>query len=202
MGQQRRSIDFSRYALTAASVGLATTAQADFSSPYQLTPPAAGNHSVSNSNISFGAWTAVSTLATGANANTSSAPSSLLLGLSNGTVGAGNEQFNFNATVQGSGPLSFNWSFTTNGLAPTQFGYTVNGAFTSLATTNANGLANISVNAGDVFGFRLFANYNGSDSVTISNFSAPVPEPSIAMLVAAGVVALFLLRERRRRIAK
>jgi hypothetical protein len=199
MGQERRSIDFTRYALTAASLGMATTASADFSAPYQLTPPAPGNYAIPTSNTTFGAWTGVSTITNFASANTSSAPSSLSLSLSNATVGSGNEQLNFTTSIQGSGPLSFNWSFTTNGLAPTQFGYTVNGIFTSLASANSNGLANISVNAGDIFGFRLFANYNGSAGVTISNFAAPVPEPSIAALIVTGVIGLMALRELRRR---
>jgi hypothetical protein len=192
---------FSRYAAAAAAAGaasVASTSNADFSSPYQLTPPPASTYTGANVDQTFGAWTGAATATSNVTVNTSNAPSSLFLGFGNPFSGIF-ERLDFTAPVAGTGLLSFNWSFTQTGPGSEEFGYTVNGVFTSLAVANSASATSIAVNAGDVFGFRLLANYDGNSSVTISNFSAPVPEPSVAVLVVAGALGLMALRELRRR---
>jgi hypothetical protein len=108
---------------------------------------------------------------------------------------------NFFITFSATGTLSFNWNYVTNagllqGLRP--FGYTINGNFTQLTTNfgsiNQSGSVSITVNAGDVFGFRqrigVFGGL-GSATTTITNFRAPVPGPisALALLPLAGVAA-------------
>jgi len=199
--------NFSRYMLASAAVGAvsaATAARADFSSPYELTPPPPGNYSGANVNQTFGAWTgATDNLnSTQPFIDTSGAPSSLSLG---DTFNFDNflrsENLNFTTTIQGNGNLQFNWNFTsTNG---SQFGYTLDNVFTSLASSNAASTTTVPVTAGDVFGFRVITTYRGSSSVAISNFAAPVPEPGVAALAATGALGLIALRAlRRARAAK
>jgi hypothetical protein len=197
------SIDFARYTLAAATIGAATTAEADFIPPYSLNPPPNGTYTGAPAIGTFGAWT--STLA-GTHAtpttNTTNAPVSLTLRSADDTAAndAHTANFDLMTTVQGSGILSFNWNFTEQGLfTAAQFGYTENGVFTSLATANSSGTATVPVSAGDVFGFRIVTNYASTGNVTISNFSAPIPEPTIVALIVTGAVGLIVLREARRR---
>jgi hypothetical protein len=197
---------FSRYAAAAAAsaASVATTSQADFSSPYQLTPPAAGNYTDNAVSQTFGAWTGSFTgtaPATSPFINTTNAPSSLSLGTTQNRDSAGqSRQVDLTTPIQFAGSLSFDWNFTAN--APSQFGYTINNIFTSLSTGTGSGSFSVGVVPGAIFGFRTIASYLGATnlvSVTISNFSGPVPEPSIAMLAVSGAIALMLLREVRRR---
>lgn len=202
------SIDFGRYAVTAASIGIASTATADFSGNYTLNPPVNANYSGANAIGTFGNWTSSLTYVpqagtvTASDSVTTNAPTTLALQLAVGRQADPTDTFNFFTTVQGAGSLSFNWNFTDNGVASgaIAFGYTKNGTFTQLTSgISQSGSTNISVNAGDTFGFRVVANYAGAASVTISNFSAPVPEPAVAGLILTGVVGLVALRELRRR---
>ena len=196
--------NFSRYLLATAAVGAvgaATAARGDFSSPYELTPPTPGNYTGANVNQTFGAWTgATDNLnATQPFTNTSGAPSSLSLG-DTGNIGLNSETLNFTTTIQGNGSLQFDWTFTSTNFS--QFGYTLDNVFTSLASANAGSTTIVPVTAGDVFGFRVVTTYNGTSGVSISNFTAPVPEPSAAALAATGALGLLALRALRRARAK
>jgi hypothetical protein len=207
--QKISNVNFSRYALAAAAIGSVAGAQkagADFSGPYTLNPPANGTYTQANAAGTFGNWTSTLGLTTSpsSDAIVTNAPVSVQLQLGNSQVPFVTDNFDLTTTIQGGGTVSFNWNFVAGGGAPagSGFGYLLNGAFTSLATgTSAASFSSVPVNAGDVFGFRLSANYNANDNVTITNFSAPVPEPSIVMLVASGAFALVALREVRRRRA-
>lgn len=199
--------NFSRYMLATAAVGAvgaATSARADFSSPYELTPPAPGNYIGANVNQTFGAWTGASDNLNNTQPfiNTSGAPNSLSLGDAgnNDTTGITSETLNFTTTIQGNGNLQFDWTFTSTNFS--QFGYTLDNVFTSLASANAGSTTIVPVTAGDVFGFRVITTYRGSSGVSISNFAAPVPEPSAAALAATGALGLLALRALRRARAK
>lgn len=196
-------LNFSRYAAAtaAAASSIAATANADFSNGYSLTPPAAGGYSNSAVNQTFGDWTGSATVQFSPTINTTNAPSSLSLAFSESTVSANVERLDLTTAIKGSGLLSFAWNFSDNGPAAQAFGITLNGAFTSIASSTSNGNFSIAVNPGDIFGFRLAANYNSNGTVTISNFTAPVPEPAVSALIAVGAVALIALREVRRRRA-
>jgi len=123
----------------------------------------------------------------------------------------------FTHTIIASGTVSFDYSLSlraTGAAAGLNFGgYLLDGVLTKLPT--GTGSINVPVNAGDVFGFEAFASVNcilceppfntaGETTLTITNFNAPVPEPTtLALLVWAvgGTLALKVRRNRRERVA-
>lgn len=147
------------------------------------------------------------------------APGSITLTGSNSTPvdGDGNPNYDlfgrvdFTIVAQGAGTFSFNWSYsTTDSLGPfyDPAGY-IKG---SIATgqfqltndsdpSNQSGQMSFSVAAGDVIGFHVTTldNYGGSASLTISNFSAPVPEPTSVAMMALGLLGVAGTTAARRR---
>ncbi len=182
------------------TIGAVEKADADFIPPYSLNPPPNGTYTGVAANGVFGNWTS-----SGANADdflTTNGPASLTLHLQNLIIGSGPETLNFTVPIVFSGTLTFDWNYTEFLFASnaSEFGYTVNGTFTSLATSpTQTGMATLTVATGDIFGFRLIATYGGSQTTVISNFSAPIPEPSISMLAITGAVGLMVLRAVRLR---
>ena len=86
------------------------------------------------------------------------APNSMTL---NGSDGGSGQNLNVDATVTipTTGVISFNWSYSTiDGPNFDPFGYLLNGVFTMLTNTlggnNQSGTMSLSLNQGDVFGFR------------------------------------------------
>jgi hypothetical protein len=202
MGQKRSSIDFGRYAVTAAAVGIATSANADFSSPYSLNPPADGVYSNPAGGSTFGAWTLSLAGPNGRTVDTSAAPTSLTLSMNDGSGVPASATLA--TTAISSGLLAFHWSANLShlgGFGPAFAAVVINGVETDLTTADGthSGDFSVAINAGDTFGFRVGANYVGSSAFTISNFSTPVPEPTVIALVVAGAVGLIALREARRR---
>ena len=203
MGNKRSSIDFTRYSVAAAAIGIASSANADFSSPYSLNPPVDGVYSNPANNATFGAWTlALTTTGFSRTVDTSSAPTSLTLSM-NAALGSV-QSATLGTTAITSGLLAFHWSANlthAGGFAPSFAAIVINGVQTNLTTTDGttSGDFAIAINTNDTFGFRSGVNYVGSASLTITNFSAPVPEPAIAALIITGVVGLMALREARRR---
>jgi len=119
----------------------------------------------------------------------------------------------FTHTILGTGTLSFDYSLSlqeTTGIAAgwNSGGYVLDGVLTQLPA--GTGSVTLPVNAGDVFGFEAFATGNcfgcgpggtilaGATSLTITNFNAPVPEPTTVTLFACGAACSFALRLRRR----
>jgi hypothetical protein len=123
----------------------------------------------------------------------------------------------FTHTIIASGTVSFDYSLSlraTGAAVGWNFGgYLLDGVLTKLPT--GTGSINVLVNAGDVFGFEAFASVNcilceppfntaGETTLTITNFNAPVPEPTtLALLVCAGggTLALKVRRNRKERVA-
>jgi hypothetical protein len=211
MKQRRSNIDFSRYAVAAAALGgiaAVENADADFIPPYALNPPPNGPYTGTNAVGTFGNWTSTLTFTTNASPTlTTNQPTSVALALQNFALPSTTDNFDLRATVAGTGTVSFSWSFTDSDFLPnnSSFGYTINGVFTQLAanTTQSGNATTPALSAGDIFGFRLATNYGGNSSVTITNFAAPIPEPSVTMLVASGAVGLLAMRAvRRRKLAR
>ncbi len=134
----------------------------------------------------------------GGSINTSGAPTSISLTSSND--GAGPDNTNFFIRSSATGTFSFDWTYTTSdrdGPLYDPFGYTINGNFTQLTNDSGpntqSGSVTVTVNAGDVFGFRQRSTDSifGSATTTIRNFRAPVPGPisALAVLPLAGMAA-------------
>jgi hypothetical protein len=129
--------------------------------------------------------------------DTTGAPASISL------TGGDNFSFDFGTTdytttAAAAGTVTFDWNYsTTDGPFWDPFGYLLNGSFTKVTNDGGgfvqNGTSTFNVLAGDSFGFRIFTRDNiaGRGSVTISNFSAPIPEPStvLSLLVLGGLGA-------------
>ncbi|NCR70594.1 MAG: PEP-CTERM sorting domain-containing protein [Microcystis aeruginosa LG13-12] len=141
-------------------------------------------------------WTFTNSNADGS-VNTSGAPASIsLTGGDNGSNSSGTT--NYTTTAAAAGTVTFNWNYSTaDGPFFDRFGYLLNGSFTQVTDNGGdvvqNGTSTFNVLAGDSFGFRIFTvdNLFGRASVTISNFSAPIPEPStvLSLLVLGGLGA-------------
>jgi hypothetical protein len=129
--------------------------------------------------------------------NTGGAPASIsLTGGNNGSGGSGTTDYT--TTAAAAGTVTFDWNYSTaDGPFFDPFGYLLNGSFTQVTNNGGgvfqNGTSTFNVLAGDSFGFRIFTTDNifGRASVTISNFSAPIPEPStvLSLLVLGGLGA-------------
>jgi hypothetical protein len=135
--------------------------------------------------------------------NITGAPASISLTGSDGPNVSGAINTDYTIAAAGAGTWSFDWSYTTldsaSGFDPAF--YLLNGTPTTLisnSATTGSGSVSITVNAGDVIGFRIrtLDNSFGPGTVTITNFVAPVPAPgSLALLGLAAVSR----RSRRRR---
>jgi hypothetical protein len=126
--------------------------------------------------------------------NTGGAPASIsLTGGDNGSGDPGTTDYT--TTAAAAGTVTFDWNYSSSDDPGWDgFGYLLNGSFSFLADSSGqNGTSTFNVLAGDSFGFRIFTDDNrlGPGSVTISNFSAPVPEPStvLSLLVLGGLGA-------------
>ncbi|NCQ98561.1 MAG: PEP-CTERM sorting domain-containing protein [Microcystis aeruginosa L211-101] len=143
-------------------------------------------------------WTFTNNNADGS-VNTTGAPASIsLTGGDNGSGSSGTTDYT--TTAAAAGTVTFDWNYSTadiDGPRWDPFGYLLNGSFTQVTNNGGgvvqNGTSTFNVLAGDSFGFRIFTDDNrlGPGSVTISNFSAPVPEPStvLSLLVLGGLGA-------------
>jgi hypothetical protein len=184
---------------------MASFAYADFSSPYSVTPPAAGSYFVlAPTTQAFGAWTCLPT-ARGERVDTTSAPLSLVLDteLVNRPVGG-----YFFARAADAGVVSFEYSISGQGVGT--FGWFNSGPVFNYPTPNVSipdlvstpTAGSFSVAAGDVFGFYVSAQGDLTSSAqrlaTIQSFSAPVPEPS-TMALGLSVLALTLWQVRRKK---
>ena len=138
--------------------------------------------------------------------DTSLAPGSVtLLGSDNGfDLGS---QLRFTTTANAGGTFSFNWAYQSlDDAGKPAFdpaGYFRNGTTFQLSLNDGavsqSGFQSLAVNPGDVIGFWVGTtdNLGGPATLTVSNFSAPIPEPGAAVLMALGLVGLAAWRARR-----
>ena len=126
--------------------------------------------------------------------DTTGAPASIsLTGGDNGSFSFGTTDYT--TTAAAAGTVTFDWNYSSNDSPGFDgFGYLLNGSFSFLANSSGqSGTSTFNVLAGDSFGFRIFTSDNivGPGIVTISNFSAPIPEPStvLSLLVLGGLGA-------------
>ncbi len=97
-----------------------------------------------------------------------------------------------------SGFLAFNFTLDLGTPSSSHAYYTINGAQFAL-TTATGSVANVALTAGDIFGFGVNigpqSTVNQIDAhaiLNVTNFSAPVPEPSTALLLLCGCGAAWL----------
>lgn len=178
-------------AMTAALIGFSTNAAADFSGVYipgnWTTSQGGGNGSV----------------------DTSGAPTSITITGSDfpGDPDELNAMTSFTIVAAGSGTVMFDWDYQTNdidGPGLDQAGYLLNGIrhqFSNDSGANSqNSSASFDVIAGNTFGFYIdsFDSKLGAASLTISSFSAPVPEPGQAAMLALGLLVMGYVGSRKR----
>jgi hypothetical protein len=182
----------SRYALataTIAAVAIPVAAKADFSGPY-----APGNWTFQNTGGS-----------TDGSVDTSGAPASITLTGGNSQSGTPGDT-NFTIAAVASGLVSFHWSYSSIDSGTYDSGnFLLNGTPTFLADNGTQGSGDFSttLSAGNVFGFNVHSadNLFGPGVLTISNFSAPVPEGSTLSLFALGALGVMIVMRRRARAA-
>ena len=183
----------------------ACPAKADFDGPYSLTPPNPGNYSYSGfPPRSFGDWTA-----SGANSvvDTLNAPAQLYLQVPSAYFFPQELQFSTHALADGM--VVFDATAVSSFMGDVSWFKQAAGGNPTLVPLDAgpSGLPlhySIKVLAGDQFGFLLLS---GADvilpgqppchSLTVSGFSAPVPEPGSGALLAASAALLFAWSRRR-----
>ena len=181
----------SRYALataTIAAVAIPAAAKADFSGYY------APSH-----------WTLTNTGDSNGFADTTGAPASITL--HGGSSQSGNPgDTDFTIAAAASGAVSFNWSYfsTDTGTFDSAY-FLLNGTPTFLADNGHQGSGTFStaVTAGNIFGFRVHTadNLFGDGELTVSSFTAPVPEGSTLSLLALGALGVTVVMRRRAQAA-
>ncbi|MBA4240252.1 MAG: hypothetical protein C0448_05975, partial [Sphingobacteriaceae bacterium] len=103
--------------------------------------------------------------------NTAGAPASIVLsGSDNNSGGCCSLYEQYSITIPASGMISFDYSHVNPDLDGAY--YVINGVTTLITNVGSGTISNIAVNAGDVFGFRVFNQDNccGRGVLTISNF--------------------------------
>jgi hypothetical protein len=187
-----KAMRYTKFMLAPAAAGAALilscpqTARADFSGPYA--PPN---------------WTFNPNGQTGSFVNDGV---TLTLTGHNSSIFTLNVNTDYTIAAAASGTWSFDWDYAS--IDSSDFddgGYLLNGLYTVLAYNDPQsgfpggpGSVSISVNAGDIIGFRVHSldSISGPGVLTITNFVAPVPAPgSLALLGLAAASG----RSRRRR---
>ena len=134
--------------------------------------------------------------------NSAGAPASITIVGSNNSYLSTPTLTNFSIPVTVAGTISFDWNYQSNNSASywDQFGYTLNGTFYKLTSdagpytgsTTQNGSTSISVNIGDVFGFRIHSvdDAAGNAYTTVTNFTHPVTPITFSNVNACSADAL------------
>jgi hypothetical protein len=181
----------SRYAFataTIAAVAIPAAAKADFSGYYDP------SH-----------WTLTNTGDSNGFVDTTGAPASITLHGGSSQSGTPGDT-DFTIATAAAGPLNFHWSYfsTDSGTYDSAY-FLLNGTPTFLADNGSQGSGNFSIalSNGDIFGFRVSTadNLFGDGELTVSEFSAPVPEGSTLSLLALGAVGVAMVMRRRAQAA-
>lgn len=197
---------------------LSTDVRGDFSGPYSVPTQTYPFNWRPPTIIQAGTWTlATSGSITDSfgNAYATSDPTQVMLS-TGATAQHGFQaqlQMTLSNTIVADGVLSFDYSIVLGATGQNQGtnygGYALNGILFRLQP--GTGLVSLSVIAGDAFEFRAWAygscyscspGFAGATAITITNFSAPVPEPTTTVLLSLGFVAAGLftrLQTRRKR---
>ena len=137
--------------------------------------------------------------------DTSNAPSSItIIGGDLGGVGFGQTTYTTTALI--GGLLSFNWSYGPADWDPGSdpFGFVLNGAFTQLTNSSGpngqSGAFSTTLAQGDIFGFGINTvdNVANPANATISDFAAPVPEPTSTLGMLIGVGAMLKRKQQQK----
>jgi hypothetical protein len=178
----------------AAGLALALPAHADFSGYYA---PAKWIESCSPDCDDNDGWV-----------DMTAAPGSITLVGSNTKSGSElPSRRDFTIASQGTGKVSFDWTYeTTDSSGPLwdpagYFDPEEKRLSNDLGSMSQSGSISFSVNAGDVIGFHIgtLDNGGGNATLTISNFSAPIPEPASMAMMGLGLAAVAGVAARRRR---
>ncbi len=143
---------------------------------------------------------------------TSGAPGSItLIGSDSNPATETFSRVDFTIVAQGAGTFSFDWVYSTNdelGAFYDPAGY-IKGTIATgqvqltvdAESSTQSGQMSFLAAAGEVIGFHVTTldNMGGSASLTISNFSAPVPEPTSVAMMALGLLGLAGTTAARRR---
>lgn len=187
-------------AVTATLLGLSAPALAQFSGVYDPAIP--------------GTW-ATSHFLPGTtdlgSVDTSSAPGSITL--VGPDTGSGDfSRLEFTIVAPAAGQVSFSWSYVSNDNTvdplwdPAGYRYGAGPAqLTQLSvdagTVSQSGSVSFNVTAGQTFGFYVTSldNTGGYATLTISNFTAPIPEPASVAMMSLGLLGVAAAAARRRR---
>ena len=189
-------------------LGLMTTGLA---SAFVLTAP---SHAVTLQSGFAGDYTPANwttTVSGDGSVDTTDAPGSITLTGGTRSINGGYTTYTANATA--AGQVSFSWDYSRAFSGSSSFSYVINSNYTLINTgsgSSATGITSFNVAIGDIFGFDVGNGGSvpfGLATVTISNFSAPIPSsaPSTESvpgpLPILGVAAAFgCSRKLRRRI--
>jgi len=119
------------------------------------------------------------------------------------------EEISLTHTIAASGILSFDYSVSLGSpYSPSSgdvAGYKINGQLTVLPA--GTGTVSVAANQGDLFGFYLYAGpecvncqpaWGSQSMIDVTNFSAPVPEPTTTALLLCSGLGVALFRARRK----
>jgi len=176
----------------AGAAAAPVSALADFSGDYTVNPPPNGSYQNAAADGTFGAWTGAWNNRNSVTLNTSGAPSTVAMSMPFNANGL-TESYTFLVTAAASGIVSFDFAaVAANGAGPTFVDF-VDQTTNSTSPLSGTNSFSTSVNAGDIFGFSLSTVYRGSASLTISNFSAPVPPSGSGVPETGSALSLFAL---------
>lgn len=179
-----------------ALFGLAGTASAQFAGAYDPSQ-----------------WAVVHTVDDSGSVDISAAPTAItLIGSDNSTIDifgqctsgtCNGSRLAFTITAVHTGTYSFDWAYATQDAISAEWdpaGYLVNASSVPLSVdagpNSQSGHVSFVAALGSVIGFYVdtLDNTSGAAQLTISNFTAPVPEPGSTALLLAGLAGMALWR--------